>query len=204
MDTRSLSNWMKFIRFHPDRAERFMDCFWESQLDSKMRVVETAQTRRYNSIYVFGGWYGILPRIMLDLDMANYVYSIDKDPDCEWVINDLDKDRDRPVIAITECASHFEYSEHENSETMLVINTSTEHMNQFTYNKWWNQIPTGADYIIQGNNYYDLDEHIRCADDIHHFRRINNCELCDGATSWPCEGTNGTYNRFMAWGRNAR
>ena len=31
----TLADWMKFIRFHPDLAERFMDCFWESQLESK-------------------------------------------------------------------------------------------------------------------------------------------------------------------------
>ena len=204
MDTLSLSNWMKFIRFHPDKAERFMDCFWESQLDSKFRVIETASTKNYNAVYVFGGWYGILPRIMLDLQMAPHVYSIDKDPECEWVINDLDKDRETKVVAITECASAFEYSEYENTDNILVINTSTEHMDQFTFNKWWNQIPNGANYILQGNDYHDLDEHIRTATDIHDFMRINNCEKADSGTSWKCDGPDGEYNRFMTWGRYAR
>jgi len=41
----TLSRWMKFIRFHPDLAERFMDCFWESQLTSKQNIISLLEDR---------------------------------------------------------------------------------------------------------------------------------------------------------------
>ena len=57
-----------------------------------------------------------------------------------------------------------------------VINTSTEHVTQETYDIWWNNIPSGTKYLIQSNNFFALEEHIRCSDTMDEFLDINHLQ----------------------------
>lgn len=197
IEPETLESWIKFIRFHPDKADRYMDCFWNSQLTSKMFLLNTLVTKSYiGEVFIFGGWYGVLAQLILDdKDLRpRKIYSIDVDPECEWIVNDVITD---PIVtAVTADMVSYEYP----SKPTTVINTVTEHITQEQYDIWWDKVPSGTFYVLQGNNFYDAEDHVRCAKDMHDFKRINNCTQNLGDAQWACEGPSEDFLRFMVWG----
>jgi hypothetical protein len=77
----------------------------------------------------------------------------------------------------------------------LVINTSSEHVTQEVYDAWWKSIPTGTKYIVQGNNLVN-PEHVRLADSLEEFLKINNIKEPEYAGMLKC----GHFYRYMAVG----
>jgi hypothetical protein len=51
----------------------------------------------------------------------------------------------------------------------IVINTSCEHVTQEQYEQWLSNQPDDALFVVQSNNYYELEEHINCSSDIDEF-----------------------------------
>lgn len=198
----TIESWMKFIRFHPDLAERYMDCFWGSQLESKARLLielEKMPNMR-GPLYIFGGWYGVLTQMVLDsLDFnPEWIYSIDIDPQCEWVFNDVIS-REHNATAVTADCATYKYP----IIPSVVINTVTEHLRQDDYDMWWNNVPRGTSFFLQGNNYFDNEEHVRCSNTIEDFLYISNVEneYIQGMSQWTFAGPNDKqYERFMVWG----
>ena len=198
----TIESWMKFIRFHPDLAERYMDCFWGSQLESKSRLLielEKMPNMR-GPLYIFGGWYGVLTQMVLDsLDFnPEWIYSIDIDPQCEWVFNDV-VSREYHATAVTADCATYKYP----IMPSVVINTVTEHLRQDDYDMWWDNVPRGTTFFLQGNNYFDNEEHVRCSKTIEDFLYISNVENenIQGMSQWTFAGPNDKkYERFMAWG----
>ena len=194
----TLSKWIKFIRFHPDLAERYMDCFWESQTISKQFLLNMLEGQgSLGNVYIFGGWYGILAQLLIDspLHSVRSIYSIDIDPKCEWVINDTIKETF--VHPVTCNMSSFNYDKTPNT----VINTSTEHVTQSEYDVWWDKIPEGTMYILQGNNFWDDPEHIRTACDLDDFKSINNVQESTLEFAFKNPGPNNNeFFRYMVMG----
>jgi hypothetical protein len=56
----------------------------------------------------------------------------------------------------------------------IVINTSTEHVTQETYDIWYNNIPSGSLVVVQGNDFFSCDEHVRCSKDLDEFMTMNH------------------------------
>ena len=77
----------------------------------------------------------------------------------------------------------------------IVINTSCEHITQDTYNKWLKKIPSKSIIVLQSNNYFELDEHIRCANDITEFIDQSNIKVWSSSIMELSK-----YNRFMIIG----
>jgi hypothetical protein len=75
----------------------------------------------------------------------------------------------------------------------VVINTSTEHITQEQYNKWYSQIPKDTVVVAQGNDFFECSEHLRCSSDLLDFKLMNM------VTDPLFSGTLPTdmYNRFM-------
>ena len=197
IEPETLESWIKFIRFHPDKAERYMDCFWGSQLTSKMHLLNVLSEKNFlGDVFIFGGWYGVLSQLILDdLNLRpRKIYSIDNDPDCEWIINDVIKDK--TIKPITADMVSYEYP----VRPITVINTVTEHITQDQYDIWWNKIPEKTFFVLQGNNFWDSPDHIRCAHSLVEFKHINNCSGFAGEAQWECPGPSGEFLRFMVWG----
>jgi hypothetical protein len=76
-----------------------------------------------------------------------------------------------------------------------VINTSCEHVDQETYEKWLSKVPQGSVIILQSNNYFELDEHIRCATDLTEFKKQSKIKVISASLlELP------KYTRFMLIG----
>ena len=188
---KTVSSWFNFIRENPEE-KRFLECFWDTQLTSKAKVL--SEYPDYSGpCYVFGGWYGILPQMLLDNLRLDKVYSIDIDPECERVGNIYFR-RDR-LEYVTGDMKDFEYSE----RPAVVINTSTEHVDQETFDIWYDKIPEDTFVIMQGNDLV-IPEHVRPFSNLDDFIQRNRLPT-QGADMIELPGPNNTtYKRFTMTG----
>ena len=174
-----LSDWMTFVRENPEHTHRFTECFYPSQMISKTYALDLLKDTMGNwgeiherQIYVFGGWYGIFSQLLVHRFRAIEVYNIDIDPECEKVFNLLPVDGRKNIKHITADMAEFEYP----TKPDVVMNTSTEHVTQDVYDTWWDNIPSGTKYLIQGNNFFECEEHIRCAESLDEFVYMNHAD----------------------------
>lgn len=175
---------------------RILENFWESQIKSKLWLLEKVKELNLildGNVYVMGGWYGILAQLLVDtFPKIQKVYSIDVDVECRYYGMAL-ANNDYKIHFIT--ADMVDFTEYENSK--LIINTSTEHINENTFNTWMNLVPEHIPIVLQGNDFFHCDEHIRCSTDLEHFKKINPLSkyFFEGKIYCP-----GNFYRFMTIG----
>lgn len=193
-------SWMNVIRnFSEKQKFRILENFWESQIKSKAWLINEIKNQNLpieKNIYIFGGWYGILAQLLLDtFPKIKTVYSIDIDFDCKMYGNLL-SNNDKRIVFITEDMKNF--SSYNNPS--LIINTSTEHITQKKYNEWLEKIPNNVPIIVQGNDFYECSEHVRCHDTLEEFNKNNKLTKTLYTDKLECMGPNGLFNRFMTIG----
>jgi hypothetical protein len=123
------------------------------QLDTIAKPV----VRRPLNIAICGGWYGVLPRMMIDLSTVLvpwYVRVIDNDPNCSW-----------PAVYLNEALNPRSYKFRFDCRSMLetryledmVINTSLEHLSTDELGRWFDLIQPGTIVAMQGNSSTEPD-----------------------------------------------
>ena len=189
----TVAGWFNYIRENPD-DKRFLECFWDTQLASKERLLDLYPDHFNRTCYVFGGWYGVLPKMLIDNKFIVKVYSVDIDPECELVGNVYFCDNDLEFV--TSDMADFLYKE----DPDVVINTSTEHVDQDTFDCWWMNIPTGTFVMLQGNDLV-IPEHVRPFKDLFDFVERNNMSQVLHSEEMELAGPNNTtYKRFTLTG----
>lgn len=193
-----VSKWMFEIRDNP----RMLDCFWQSQVLSKQWIIDTLVKEAYwrgsmGDIVIFGGWYGVLAQLLHQEFSGKYI-SVDNDPSCKEVFDRINTNN--KIVFKTGCMSEYDYSESVFLD--MVINTSSEHVSQEVYAQWWDNIPEGTKYIVQGNNFFETDEHVRCTDTLEEFITINYLESATVKDTLNCgmRPDGSPFYRFMAMG----
>jgi len=196
-----LTHWMELVRTHDDAIE----AFWPSQIKSKSWIADKLEFQTYmdlpHSCVIFGCWYGVLA----DMLRIPVTVCVDKERKyLDWC------EKNYPVWQ--GCLSDYDYNTHldgSNNPPDLVINTITEHISQEVYDKWFEKIPEGTYYIIQGNNDYSHKDHVRACEDLNMFASINkmdhNFNYLDEVTyegPWNMKEDKPTYyKRFMGIGK---
>lgn len=185
--------WMNVIRHYTGKEQyRILESFWMSQLTSKQWIIDTLNKNNipvYGSVYIFGGWFGVLGGMLLDnFKHITKIYSIDIDPTAKIVGEQLNPD----ITFITSDMQDFSFEE----RPSLIINTSTEHITQTTYNLWIQNIPKFVPVILQGNNYFACEEHIRCSTDLEDFKKINQLDSIKYEGELDCK----QFTRYMTIG----
>lgn len=179
LSTTELTHWFNAIRNIPeDGRTRALDAFWSGQLDSKCWLVNTLNNyvRQESNIYIFGGWLGVLGSLLLQSSRFNIkkIRSIDVDPWCESIADTLCKIHEMndwrfKARTANMCDYEYEWGIHPD----IVINTSSEHMTQDEYAQWHQKIPSGTLIVIQGNNFFECSDHIRCSKSLDDFSDQN-------------------------------
>lgn len=196
VSTETLIQWMNTLRFYqhdPVQRDRLLECFWDSQIRSKAWLINQVQTALsgifpFNSAAIYGGWYGVLGQMFKEISPQLRVVSIDIDPQCaivgafmnprvEFITGDM-----RDVLPPT--------------NTSMIINTSTEHVEQDVYDQWLANMPKGVPIVLQSNDFFSCHEHVRCASTIEEFKEQAQLThiVYEGALSCTL------YNRFMIIG----
>ena len=187
---------MDAIRNSEDRY-RTLESFWKGQVQSKTWLIENIIPRVLsipNNIVIHGGWNGVLASLLFQSGIqVNKIVSIDIDPACEEIARTMNKieEMEGRFKAVTCNMADYEYEFYPD----IVINTSCEHITQETYETWLRKIPSNSLKVLQSNNYFDLPEHIRCAENLKEFKSQSKIKALTAAKlELP------KYNRFMLIG----
>jgi hypothetical protein len=187
--------WMDAIRNSDDRY-RTLESFWKGQVHSKQWLIETLEQMQkvyWSNIVIYGGWNGVLASLIFNSNIkVGKITSVDIDPTCEETANTMNKayEIEGKFRAVT--ADMVDYIR----PADVVINTSCEHITQEQYDQWLDNQSNDAVIVLQSNNYYELDEHVRCVKDIDEFTSQSNIKpFFRGTHEHP------KYKRFMIIGK---
>lgn len=195
IDVQDVLFWMDAIRNSDDRY-RTLESFWKGQVNSKVWLAENlvgfVPVRPLN-IVIYGGWNGVLASILFNSRLPlNSITSVDIDPVCEDIANTVNKRQEMQGKFSAVTADMCEYT----TNADVVINTSCEHITQEQYEQWLNNQPDDALIVLQSNNYFKHEEHVRCSTDLDDFIKMSNIQvLYSGELETP------KYNRYMVIGK---
>ena len=192
VDIEDVLFWMDAIRNSDDRY-RTLESFWKGQVYSKLWLIEKMQEYKLQgSIAVYGGWNGVLSNLLFNSDLCiPEVESIDLDPTCKTIAETINMRYHMQGRFFATTADMCEYT----TDADVAINTSCEHLTQEQYDKWLSNIQPGTKVVLQSNNYFDLDEHIRCANNMEEFVRQSNVYV-----AYVGEFKTPKYTRYMIIG----
>jgi len=187
--------WMDAIRNSDDRY-RTLESFWKGQVNSKVWLAENlvgfVPVKPLN-IVIYGGWNGVLASILFNSNIAvKRITSVDIDPVCEDIATTVNKRYEMQGKFSAVTADMCEYT----TNADVVINTSCEHVTQEQYERWLNNQPDDAVFVLQSNNYFTHNEHVRCAIDLTDFTRMSKIKpFYRGTLDTP------KYERYMIIGK---
>ncbi|OAP39823.1 hypothetical protein AU381_09720 [Sinorhizobium glycinis] len=148
----------------------------------------------YGRIVVLGGWYGVLPAMLLE-DRRFTIEAIDSfdiDPTVEQVARTLNSGFGDRFHAITADMHAIDYR---SLQADLVINTSCEHIADL--GAWLELVPSGTRVLLQSNDYFSEPSHINCVSSLEEFQARAGLSRVDFAGALPMK----KYTRFMLIGR---
>lgn len=188
--------WMDAIRNSEDRS-RTLESFWKGQIYSKLWLIDNLSNHIDNAdtIVIHGGWNGVLASLLFQSKIEiEKIVSIDIDNSCRETANTINKMEEMQgrFSAVTCDMAQYVYE----GIPSIVINTSCEHVNQETYEKWLDNVPDESLIVLQSNDYFDLEEHVRCSIDLDDFERQSKIQVIKSSVlKLP------KYNRFMIIGQ---
>ena len=187
--------WMDAIRNSDDRY-RTLESFWKGQVNSKVWLTEqlpgVVPVNPLN-IVIYGGWNGVLASILFNSKVnIQSITSVDIDPSCQDIANTINKRYEMQGRFNAVTADMISYT----TNADVAINTSCEHITQEQYEQWLDNQSQNAVFVLQSNNYFDHNEHIRCATDLEDFIKMSNIQVWyQGEFKTP------KYTRYMIIGK---
>ena len=204
-----------FKNFFVNNTAYDKDCFSRGQLQSKLWLV--AELKRLNlklgTVFLCAGWYATLAVMLFESGIeVDKIRSFDIDTstvDIAEVFNKTHFVNNWQFKALVEDIFNIDYNEHtwqhwSNTNSRMsypitdapntIINTSCEHIENFS--KWYNKIPNGKLVILQSNDYFEVEEHVNCSDNLDDFS--NSSPMTN--TLFEGELSLQKYKRFMKIG----
>ena len=192
----------------------FRDAFSRGQISSKKWLVEELVKLDINlgTVFLCAGWYGSLALLLFESGLKiEKIRSFDKDENCYKIADTIN----RPYVmsewkfkAQTEDILHINYLDGHTYNTYrasgeaqelydkpnTIVNTSCEHLTGFSL--WYNLIPKGTLVALQTNDYFEIDDHVNCVNNIEEFKKVAPLDniLYEGVLNLE------KYNRFMLIG----
>lgn len=189
------------------------DCFSRGQIQSKLWLVNELKSIGVDlgTVFLCAGWYGTLATMLFESGISlDKIRSFDIDESTEsiaeifnrpWVIDDW---KFKPVVQDIQDINFEEHSyivtkRDGDFETLwdtpnTIINTSCEHIENF--DKWYDKIMPKQLVVLQGNDYFEIEEHVNCSKDLNEFSEKAPMEI----TLYLGEIDLGKYKRFMKIG----
>lgn len=195
VDIQDVLFWMDAIRNSDDRY-RTLESFWKGQVNSKVWLTDALRVNYAKDdarIVIYGGWNGVLASILFNSSLSiEHITSVDIDEDCQETAYTVNKNYEIAGRFDAVTADMCAYTE----PADIVINTSCEHITQEQYEQWLDIQPDDALFVVQSNNYFELEEHIRCSTDLDDFMRMSKIK-----PYWRGEFETPKYTRYMIIGK---
>jgi hypothetical protein len=194
----------RFVSDIRDTAARFPDpalgyALNRNQITSKKWLIDTlfdVVGGVLGRVCIVGGWYGVLGAMLLHDKRfsVEVAYSVDRDESCYEVAESLNRTHveSGKFRSLTADMVELDYRA---GAYDLVINTSCEHL--LAIGDWLKRIPDGMLLVLQSNDYYGIEGHVGCVDDLDAFKRQAPLSI----VMFEGQVKIGTYTRFMLIGR---
>jgi len=158
------------------------------QLKSKRWLVDELEKidLPLGTIFLCAGWYATLAAMLFQSKCnIDKIRSFDIDQSCLQIADTINRNQvkeDWKFKSITQDIMDIDYNKHtwqiwSNTNNRMsypitdmpntIINTSCEHIENF--DEWYAKIPTGKLVVLQNNNFFEVDEHINCVNDLDDF-----------------------------------
>lgn len=197
LEHKRVIKWMDYVRYQNHLSQEFSNAFFPSQLESKNWLIKILAAfideKPVGDIYCLGGWFGILPQLLRDnkiLGSAGTIYSVDKDPFCASVLNQITYKKD-DIVPVIHRLETFEYP----TTPSIIINTICEHISQEDYQQWLDKCPINTLIVLQSNN-LEIDEHVNTSSSLDEFEDKSKLEVL-----YKNELALKDFNRYMIIGK---
>jgi len=158
------------------------------QLKSKRWLVDELEKidLPLGTIFLCAGWYATLAAMLFQSKCnIDKIRSFDIDQSCLQIADTINRNQvkeDWKFKSITQDIMDIDYNKHtwqiwSNTNNRMsypitdmpntIINTSCEHIENFA--EWYAKIPTGKLVVLQNNNFFEVDEHVNCVNDLDDF-----------------------------------
>ena len=158
------------------------------QLKSKRWLVDELEKidLPLGTIFLCAGWYATLAAMLFQSKCnIDKIRSFDIDQSCLQIADTINRNQvkeDWKFKSITQDIMDIDYNKHtwqiwSNTNNRMsypitdspdtIINTSCEHIKNFA--EWYAKIPNGKLVILQSNNFFEVDEHVNCVNDLDDF-----------------------------------
>lgn len=162
------------------------DALSRGQIKSKIWLLKEAKKYiNFNDkiVYLLGGWIGILAFLLLWHTSVKKIRNIELDNKSvefsDWllityVIQDHKfKAFNYNMIDINYELQNWDFVVEEKGKQNysdsadIIINTSCDHLTNFS--EWWDLVPKGKEFIIQNNNFPDIEDHYNYVESLEKF-----------------------------------
>lgn len=189
---KSNSQLLEGLRKYKDDTTFDFDCFSRGQLESKQWLIKELQkvTSDVGIVFLCAGWYGTLATMLFESRInVNKIRSFDIDDSCVKIAETFNfpwYQQDWKFKALTQDIMDVNYSEHKwqfwsNKNNRMsfpitdapdtIINTSCEHIKNFK--EWYAKIPKGKLVVLQSNNFFEVEEHVNCVNNLNDFANMS-------------------------------
>jgi len=187
---------------HPGRFLDVMECFSQNQYDCKTWLLDCLNQYPYHfknktqdsvDISILGGWYGLMAKLISDnlkLKPIRNIYSYDFDS----IAIKIGRKFFPQVEFIEQDITELDIG---NTSSSIIINTSCEHIDQEMLYKSVDSAPTNTLFVLQSNNFVQIQQHINCVKNLDEFQQQYEGRL-DKVRAY--EKDMGKYTRFMIIG----
>lgn len=168
---------------YPECEKYLVDAYSIGQLKSKNWLIEHLP-ENLGLVFICAGWYGTLASMMFERCRTKFdkIRSFDIDPTCAaiadtfnkpWVIDGWQfKASTMDILEMQYPTNYVTYRSNGTSLELIetpttVINTSCEHI--LNFKAWYENIPNGTIVVLQGNDFFDVHEHVNCSKDLKEF-----------------------------------
>lgn len=204
-----------FKSFYVNNVVYDRDCFSRGQLESKLWLVKELKKTKQDlgTVFLCAGWYATLATMLFESGIkVDKIRSFDVDETTVDIAETFNKpwftDQWR-FKALIDDIHNINYEQHtwqywSNANNRMsypiadipdtIINTSCEHIENFT--EWYDKIPVGKLVILQGNDFFEIKEHVNCSVNLNEFsnKAPMTTVLYEGELELP------KYKRFMKIG----
>lgn len=184
-------NWKDALSRNQIKSKKWLLNKVSDYLASNKRGNLFAEKVKTTSIVV-GGWVGILPFLasMEGMDLGEVV-NIDIDSsvhDAAKSLNSSFNPRYKNLDTDIRLVDFFTY------KNPLIIDTIVEHFEN--HGDWVKTLPAGTEVVLQGNNMFDVVDHVNCHSSLRQF--VKHCGL--SKITWQGELVLHKCNRYMVIG----
>lgn len=164
----------RVAKSYPGRLIDVLDCFNQNQYDCKSWLVDCLNQYPYHfkmktndsiKIAILAGWYGLTAKLLsqnFKLKPIDEITTYDFDP----YVKNIGKILFPEINFVEQDITELDLGTKGYS---IVINTSCEHIDQNLLYKSIDTAPAKTLFVLQSNNYTEIQQHINCVENLDRF-----------------------------------